>query len=324
MSELISVIVPVYNTEKYLRKCVSSILAQTYKNLEIILIDDGSTDNSPAICDELAIIDPRITVLHKTNGGLSSARNAGLNIASGNYIAFVDSDDYVKEDAYKRLYNALIKTCANIACMKFIGTDETYGPENVPDSTYKIKFISNIEYLKSICMYTGSCSFCDKLFRKKIIDGLSFDETKQNEDLLLLSQILINGDGIALLDYYGYYYLRRNTSITHSGFGKAVTDTVYNTVFLENLVKDRIPQIAPYFGRLVLYQSRTFFIMMPYKHIKEKNIDYLFAKNAVKSNRKYLFTSRLAFKDRVFLITFIIAPKTVKRFTELIRSKEYK
>ena len=104
MNELISVVVPVYNVENYLEKCVSSITNQTYKNLEIILVNDGSKDNSGAICDDLAKNDSRIKVIHKENGGLSDARNTGINVATGEYIGFVDSDDWIERDMYEQLY----------------------------------------------------------------------------------------------------------------------------------------------------------------------------------------------------------------------------
>ena len=105
MEKLISVIVPVYNVEEYVEKCVLSIINQTYKNLEIILVDDGSTDNSGKICDEIAIKDNRIKVIHKKNGGLSDARNVGIDIAKGDYLGFVDSDDYIDPDMYSILLN---------------------------------------------------------------------------------------------------------------------------------------------------------------------------------------------------------------------------
>ena len=107
MKDLISVIVPIYNVEKYLEKCVNSITSQTYKNLEIILVDDGSTDSSPEICEKLKQSDDRIIVIHKKNGGLSSARNAGLDIAKGKYIGCVDSDDYIDEKMYEKLCRTL-------------------------------------------------------------------------------------------------------------------------------------------------------------------------------------------------------------------------
>ena len=109
--ELISVIVPVYKVEKYLNKCVQSIIQQTYTNLEIILVDDGSPDNCPQMCDEWAKKDSRIVVIHKKNGGLSDARNAGIAVAKGKYIGFVDSDDYIESTMYEDLYLAISKTC---------------------------------------------------------------------------------------------------------------------------------------------------------------------------------------------------------------------
>ena len=113
--ELISVILPIYNVEKYLEKCLKSVINQTYKNLEIILVDDGSKDNSPQICDEYAVKDKRIVVIHKSNGGLSDARNAGIEIAKGKYIALIDSDDYVEKDYVQFLYQLIKENNAEMS-----------------------------------------------------------------------------------------------------------------------------------------------------------------------------------------------------------------
>ena len=121
---MISVIVPVYNVEKYLRQCLDSVLAQTYRELEIILVDDGSTDGSGAICDEYATRDSRIKVVHQQNGGLSSARNAGLDLATGEYVAFVDSDDYIHETMLELLYQALVENNADTVICNFERVDE--------------------------------------------------------------------------------------------------------------------------------------------------------------------------------------------------------
>ena len=115
MKERISVVVPVYNVEQYLEKCVNSIINQTYKNLEIILVDDGATDKSGKLCDELAKLDNRIMVYHKKNGGLSDARNYGVERATGDYIGFVDSDDYIDAEMYEKLYEALKKENVDVA-----------------------------------------------------------------------------------------------------------------------------------------------------------------------------------------------------------------
>ena len=145
---LISVIVPVYNTEKYLGRCVDSIINQTYTNLEIILVDDGSPDNSPAICDEYAKKDQRIKVIHKENGGLSSARNAGLDIAKGDFISFIDSDDWVEKDLFEVLVSLYGKTQAEIIASSFVGDgngqqESRNGADNFTEVTAEDYFIQD-------------------------------------------------------------------------------------------------------------------------------------------------------------------------------------
>ena len=127
MDNLISVIVPVYNVEAYLPRCVDSILAQTYKNLEIILVDDGTKDRGGVICDEYAAKDPRVKVIHKENGGLSSARNAGIDVARGEYLAFVDSDDYLEPEAMEVLLNAAVSNNVRLTCAGRYDVDSVTG-----------------------------------------------------------------------------------------------------------------------------------------------------------------------------------------------------
>ena len=133
MDSLISIIVPVYNVELYLNECINSIRNQTYKNLEIILIDDGSTDNSGKICDEYAKIDSRIVVIHKENKGVTSARKVGVEIANGKYIGFVDSDDYIDKEMYKNMLKKILETDADFidcGCIRFSDSNNIYYPKN--------------------------------------------------------------------------------------------------------------------------------------------------------------------------------------------------
>ncbi len=163
---LISVIVPVYNIIPYLPRCVESLRTQTYKNLEILLIDDGSTDETPALCDRLATEDERIRVFHKKNGGPSSARNFGLQQAGGEYVGFVDSDDYVDADMYERLYGAIEKTGMPVAQ---VGRDEIDKDGNIlpnicePVATEQV--IPAEDFLKELLMHRGDCSFWTRLLR---------------------------------------------------------------------------------------------------------------------------------------------------------------
>ena len=203
--ELISIIVPIYNTEKYIRRCVNSIMCQTYRNLQIILVDDGSMDHSGMICDELAMQDKRIIVIHKMNGGLSDARNAGLEKAEGDYIGFVDSDDYVEEDMYETLYNEIGKKHADIVSCGYIERfpeyERTLGCQDVvlnKEEAYTFLFKRKL-----------GCSCCEKLFKKKLFANLKFKKGIQGEDLELLYRLIDRVNRVVCINKAKYHYVHR-------------------------------------------------------------------------------------------------------------------
>lgn len=220
---LISVIVPIYKVEKYLRRCVESIIAQSYRNLEVILVDDGSPDRCPAMCDEYAIKDNRIKVIHQSNGGLAAARNSGLEIAKGSFVAFVDSDDVIHCDYISILLSALQDSEADIAIAKF----QKFSTDNVCMNVIQDvsqKKISLYESLRSYCsLQSEDCatfiSCCNKLYRKKLFETLRFPIGKLNEDSFVSYRLLVYAEnGIVLVDKPLYYYYIRNNSIVGSGF----------------------------------------------------------------------------------------------------------
>lgn len=177
----ISIIVPVYKVEKYLRKCVDSILAQTFTDFEVILVDDGSPDNSGKICDEYAEKDNRVRVIHKENGGLSSARNAGIDVARGKYLGFVDSDDYIDEDMYEILYENLKIHDADISSVELI---PFYGDRyKKANKEKKVIILNKKEAIKSVLEGTQFYAYAwNKLYRKELfkdnryLDGKTFEE----------------------------------------------------------------------------------------------------------------------------------------------------
>ena len=179
---LISVIVPVYNILEYLPRCVESITSQTWRNLEVILVDDGSTDGTGALCDELALSDPRIKVFHKENGGSSSARNLGIEKACGDYLGFVDSDDYIEPDMYERLVRAAGE---HNASMVQIGRNEVDEEGNaLPDICIPPKETEVIDsqgFLKELLMHRGDCSFCTKLIRRECFTLRRFPQGVLND-----------------------------------------------------------------------------------------------------------------------------------------------
>ena len=225
-NELISIIVPVYKVEKYLEKCVKSILKQTYTNLEIILVDDGSPDNSGKMCDELAKVDDRIKVYHKKNGGLSDARNYGVERANGEYIGFVDSDDYIHECMYEKLYVAIKKSGTLIVeC----GVTRVYKNKERPHYEGEDYFwvLSKQEYLKEYLenkrLY-GS-AWC-KLIHKDLAKKLKFPVGRIYEDAFYTLELLNNVNEYTLINGNYYYYYMREGSITTKPFSSKDMDYI--------------------------------------------------------------------------------------------------
>lgn len=233
MEKLISIIVPVYNVEKYLERCVNSIINQTYKNIEIILVDDGSKDNSGKMCDELKQKDDRIKVIHKENGGLSDARNAGLKIATGEYIGFVDSDDYIKEDMFETMYNLSKNHNAEISIVSFY---ELYKEKviGVRDSK-KLEELDKIGAIKELLIDTKIQSYAwNKLFKKELFDGIEFPTNKNFEDIATTLLLFERANKIVLLEDPKYYYIRRDDSIVGTRNYKTYKDyleVIYNKYF---------------------------------------------------------------------------------------------
>lgn len=183
-SPLITVIVPVYNIKEYLPRCVASICGQTYDKLEILLVDDGSTDGTGVLCDELAGKDARIRVFHQQNGGSSSARNLGLDHASGEYIGFVDSDDYIDSNMYQNLYDAILAYHVLVAQTGRDERDEQ--GRRLPDICVPPagpERIGSRDFLKELLMHRGDCSFCTKLFHRSVLETRRFPVGALNEDL---------------------------------------------------------------------------------------------------------------------------------------------
>lgn len=209
----ISVIIPIYNVEEYLEKCLNSVINQTYKNLEIILIDDGSTDKSGEICDKYAKKDKRIIVIHKENSGVADARNRGLKIATGEYFGFVDSDDYIELDMFETLYNLQEKNNADISIVSFY---EIYNEKiiSVRDSG-KFTEYTKTGALKELLMDRDIQSYVwNKLFKRELFEGIEFPTNKNYEDIAIMLLIFEKAEKTVLLQEPKYYYQRRDNSIT--------------------------------------------------------------------------------------------------------------
>lgn len=212
--EKISIIVPIYNVEKYLEKCVESLINQTYKNLEIILVDDESPDNCPKICDDYLNVDSRIKVIHQKNMGLSGARNSGIKIATGEYLVFQDSDDTLELNAIELLYKNMKKHNTKLS---ICGRYNTY-EDGRKICKYKEQFEKKYDFISSIeemnKFYYFDMSACGKLYKRELFDGIEFPIGRLSEDYYIMYKLFERAGYVSFISTPLYNYLQRQNSIS--------------------------------------------------------------------------------------------------------------
>lgn len=242
MEPLISVIVPVYNVEPYLRKCVDSILNQTYRNLEVILVDDGSPDGCPAICDEYAVIDRRVKVVHKENGGLSDARNAGMAFMSGEYLLFVDSDDLLPVKAIETMLKIAVEENADLV----IGGHNRF--EEVPALSSETEiFVKQWTPAEAMMdMLRNGCASWARLFRRELHEAVLFPVGEINEDEAIVLHILDKCRVIAVTNAVVYHYRCRPESITTTSFSEKKMVWVKHCRDNLAFIREKYPQLEEY------------------------------------------------------------------------------
>lgn len=252
---LLSVIVPVYNTEIYLERCIDSIISQTYKNLEIILVDDGSTDRSGIICDEYKQKDERIRVVHQKNAGPSAARNCGLDIARGKYIGFVDSDDYIAADMYENLQRCM-KAGIDITCC---GTISIRKSKSIVCCKMNRQRIFNTEEAIFELLKGDFISFAvwDKLFRKSVIGNSRFPQKRLCEDLPFTYQVIKKSKKVIHIGNTEYFYCYRENSRSKSDFSLKRLDYIF---FTRDIYRD-VNRMFPQLSKIAEYR---YFINMDY------------------------------------------------------------
>lgn len=316
---LISVIVPVYNVKEYLPRCVASIMQQTYQNLEIILVDDGSTDGTEQLCEKLAEKEQRIRVFHKQNGGSSSARNFGLKKALGAYVAFVDSDDYIEPDMYERLMNAILEWHTDIAQ---IGRDEVeVDGSRRPDicvPPQKDCFLSSEEFMKELLLHKGDCSFCTKLMKRELLENRQFPEGVLNEDFHLLIQMLPHIEGIASLcgqTYHVCYRIGSNTrKRDNNDFSRVFADNVDNADLAQRIVDQTYPSLHTIAIRFGLFQRMDYLLHIPIVQMQKENVQYqqicMYIKKHIADIVKNTYLTK---KNKIYLLLFAVAPKKVRQ-----------
>ncbi len=321
----ISIIVPVYNIEEYLPRCIESILNQSYKNLQLVLVDDGSSDRSGAICDEYAKKDSRILVLHKENGGSSSARNVGIEAATGKYLGFVDSDDYIEPDMYEKMVRAIVENRCNIVQVARDEKDE-HG-NKLPDICQmpaKVTIYTAEQFLEELLMHKGDCSFCTKLLNRDLFLENKFPEGALNEDFHLLVKMLKQGEKVVSLPYCGYHVFYRIGSNTRkknkNEFSRVYGDCVDNADMVHALVEKNFPALKNVSIRFGLFQRLEYLLHIPIVQMNKDNKQYKNICGFIRKNvGKMLVNPHLTMKNKVYLLLFSIAPKGIRKFHAKIK-----
>ena len=267
-NKMITVIIPVYNTEEYVERCIRSIMNQTYKNLEIIIVNDGSTDNSLNICKKLQQEDNRIKIISQKNTGVSNARNIGLDNATGEYIGFADSDDFLESNMYEIMYNHLEKENADLCRIKAFIYNREGGIEEIAKESNVFIYDDHLDIMNAYLKNELKIAVWDKLFRTKIIKQIRFDSELFNEDAAYVWEACLNSKKVVMDTKQFYHHIKRTTnSLTSVAFGKHnLTLFKYSKDNFKKLL-DEYPEQAYLF-----YFNGLFHLLKVYKRDWDSNI----------------------------------------------------
>lgn len=318
MNPLISVIVPVYNVEKYLDRCVKSIINQTYSNLEIILVDDGSSDNSPKICDEYAKTDDRIKVIHKENGGVCSARNIGLEHCKGEYVGFVDSDDWLAPTMYENL----LPLCSGDGIIATTSASMVTKDGVVAlNRAFSNELVSTNEFVRRILCRKDGCAVWSRLFPRDVIGDSRFNEERLNEEILFWLSILDRIKGVKYTSDIGYYYFYTQGSLSRC-FGKSVHDMIGNSKEVKKYINKIFPSLSKEAEQFVLYQHMNFLLACPFDY--DRNNDSMYVE-VLSYLRKHIMvgikTPHFTKRDKAILLIVSFFPRLISLLIEKKRKR---
>lgn len=308
--EKISIVVPIYNVENYIVKNIESLINQSYKNIEIILVDDGSPDKCGSICDEYAKKDDRIVVIHKKNGGLSDARNAGIDIATGEYITFIDSDDYVSSHYCEILYNSIKENNADISICNYISFDE--GEECKEKVVDDVIVMNSIEALQNLYNVAGGFGqemhvAWGKLYKMSLFKSLRYPVGKINEDEFVIHHLYGASDKVVLNKSVLYFYLQRGSSIMGQTFSEkrlagleALMDRI--NYFKDNNMRELMQETCKQYN----YFIRNNYYLTEDKKLRKKLMSYYLPVE--------YFKGYFSFKNYVSYYLFKFAPSIFRNF----------
>ena len=318
--EIISVIVPIYKVESYLENCIKSIVAQTYKNLDIILVDDGSPDRCPLICDQYARMDNRIRVIHKENGGLSDARNAGLDIAIGEFITFIDSDDFVFPDYIEILYSLCKKYNADFSMCQCIhcGMGDTLNTVQREQGSDIIEIFEGRDKMKAY-LATGKIDTVawKKLYSIDLIKNIRFPFGKLHEDAFFTPIILDKAKRVVITKKIGYVYRINANSIMNSGFSVKRLDAIEAKIIQRELIKTKYSELLVYASAGVIYACNLCLKEMAIKKYYDNKIEKKIQKLYRKYTIDYCKIKKTSLKGKIVAIAATINTRLARSFVNI-------
>ncbi|MBR0485630.1 MAG: glycosyltransferase [Oscillospiraceae bacterium] len=321
MSELISVVVPIYKVEKYLPNCIESILQQTYCNLEIILVDDGSPDNCGKICDEYAKKDDRIRVIHKPNGGLSDARNAGIDIATGEYITFIDSDDFILPDMLKIMMNLLLEEkadlveCRRLRCKE----NDTLKSTKVLERNIQFATYTGNDKMKVFFQKDGSDTTAwGKIYKTSLFENIRYPKGKIHEDVFTTYQLIHRAEKLVLTEYAGYVYRENSNSITGAIFSEKKLDAIEGKIQQADFIAEYYPELKQSAYASIIYACNQCLIGISQSGYKKKETLDFIQENYRKYGKYYLKSKKEIYKKIICLLAMADV-KIAKLFLQALK-----
>lgn len=306
MEEKISIIIPIYKVEKYIKRCIDSIIEQEYKNLEIILVDDGSPDNCPEICDEYAEKDNRVIVIHKENGGLSDARNYGMKRATGNWIVFVDSDDYISKDFVSYLYNLVRNNNSEIGITSPIIFYEDKKFKEYTNKKEKIIIMDKKNALKEM-LYQKifDTSAWGKIYKKEVLENVLFPCGKLYEDISTIYKVILNSNRIVYSNQKKYFYLKRKDSIMGRKFKNNDMDYIYQTSEMFSEIKKIKDKELVEAAKCRFINANFSILLKINKCDKKSNFKQEIYKNIKKYRKDVFWNKEVRIKTKIAIILYI-------------------
>lgn len=320
---LLSVIIPAYNSMPTLERCVNSVRKQTVTNIEILIVDDGSTDNTGALAEKLAMMDKRIRVFHKENGGSSSARNMGIENAVGEFLGFVDSDDYIEPQMYERMLGiAFSEKLSMVQISRDELDSELNRKEDVCIPPSQAGLYDDLYLMGELLMHRGDCSFCTRITHRDLFKDMKFPEGELNEDFNLLVRMLPVVKKVAILPEQEYHVIYSKESNTRSenknNFSRVFRDIVVNADRVDVIVKEKYPSLMEKSFRFGMYQRLDYMLHIPVMLMSGKDEFYKSVRRYLRRNKwKALFNKHLTKKNKQYIFILGTCPKLARKIHQI-------